>query len=97
MVFWFFFRKTYIVVIVSYSMNKTTIQISGETLERLKSFKQHEKDSYDVVLNILLDDAEDDFLSDEEIGELQLALEQVKQGKVKPIEQVAKELGVRLK
>ena len=78
-------------------MDKTTIQVSGETLERLKNFKQHEKDSYDVVLNVLLDDAEEDVLSDREIEELQEALENVKQGKVKPIEQVAKELGVKLR
>ena len=78
-------------------MDKTTIQISGETLERLKNFKQHEKDSYDVDLNVLLDDAEEDVLSDREIEELQEALENVKQGKVKPIEQVAKELGVKLR
>ena len=77
-------------------MNKTTIQISGETLERLKGFKQHEKDSYDVVLNILLDEAEDDVLSDEEIGELQEILEEVKRGETTPIEQVAKEFGIKL-
>jgi len=75
---------------------KTTIQVNTETLERLKMFKQHEKDSYDVTLNILLDDAEEDVLSDEEIVEIQEALENVKQGKVKSIEQVAKELGIVL-
>ena len=77
-------------------MKKTTIQISGETLERLKMFKQHEKDSYDVVLNILLDESEEDVLSEEEIEDIKEALENVKQGKVKPIEQVAKELGISL-
>jgi len=75
---------------------KTTIQVNTETLERLKMFKQHEKDSYDVTLNILLDDAEDDVLSDEEIVEIQEALEQVKRGQVYPIEDVARELGVKL-
>lgn len=79
-------------------MNKTTIQISGETLERLKNFKRHEKDSYDVVLNILLDECDDEeTLSPEEIEELQEILENVKQGKTKPIEQVAKDLGVKLR
>ncbi len=78
-------------------MEKTTIQISGETLRRLKMFKQHEKDSYDVVLNILLDESEEDVLSEEEIEEIKEALEEVKQGKTIPIEQVAKELGITLK
>jgi len=76
---------------------KTTIQISTETLERLKRFKQHEKDSYDVVLNILLDEADEDVLSEAEIEDIKIALEHVKQGKVKPIELVAKELGVSLR
>jgi len=78
-------------------MKKTTIQISGETLERLKMFKQHEKDSYDVVLNILLDESEEDLLNEEEIEEIKKALENVKKGKVKPIEQVAKEMGITLR
>lgn len=76
---------------------KTTIQISQETLERLKLFKKHEKESYEEVLNDLLDDAEDDCLSDEEIKDIKIALENVRQGKTKPIEQVARELGVTLK
>ena len=78
-------------------MEKTTIQISGETLERLKMFKQHEKDSYDIVLNILLDESEEDVLSEEEIEEIKEALENVKKGKVKSIEQVAKEMGIKLR
>ena len=78
-------------------MDKTTIQVTGETLERLKNFKPHEKDSYDVVLNILLDEAEEDVLSEEEINELQEALEEVKRGEVYSIEEVAKELGVKLR
>ena len=78
-------------------MEKTTIQISSDTLERLKTFKQHDKDSYDITLNILLDEAEEDVLNEEEIEEIQKALENVKQGKVKSIEQVAKEMGIILK
>jgi len=78
-------------------MEKTTIQVSSDTLERLKMFKQHEKDSYDVVLNILLDESEEDVLGEEEIEEIKEALENVKKGKVKPIEQVAKEMGIKLK
>jgi len=77
-------------------MEKTTIQISGETLERLKILKQHEKDSYDVVLNILLDESEEDVLSEEEIEDIKDALEEVKQGKTVPFEQVLKERGITL-
>ena len=75
---------------------KTTIQVNTETLERLKMFKQHEKDSYDVTLNILLDDAEEDVLSDEEIEDIKIALEEVKRGETIPFEQVLKERGITL-
>ena len=78
-------------------MEKTTVQISTDTLERLKRLKQHEKESYDFVLNKLIDENEEDELSDEEIEDIKIALENVKQGKVKSIEQVAKELGIVLR
>ena len=75
-------------------MEKTTVQISTDTLERLKRLKQHEKESYDFVLNKLIDERDEEELSDEEIEDIKIALENVKQGKVKSIEQVAKELGI---
>lgn len=78
-------------------MEKTTVQISTDTLERLKRLKQHEKESYDFVLNKLIDENEEEELSNEEIEDIKIALENVKQGKVKSIEQVAKELGIVLR
>lgn len=75
---------------------KTTVQISTETLERLKRLKQHERESYDFVLNKLIDEADDDELSEEEIEDIKIALEEVKKGKVYSIESVAKELGIKL-
>lgn len=80
-------------------MEKTTIQIGKDTLERLKMFKQHEKDSYEVVLNVLLDDAEEaeeERLTEEEIEEIKIALEEVKRGETVPFEQVLKENGIKL-
>ena len=78
-------------------MEKTTIQINFETLERLKALKSLERQSYDEVLNNLIDSCEDESLSEEEIEDIKMALENVKKGKVKPIEQVAKELGITLR
>jgi len=77
-------------------MHKTTIQINVETLERLKSLKNIERQSYDDVLNNLMDGSEEESLNEEEIEDIKKALENVKRGKVKPIELVAKELGVTL-
>ncbi len=78
-------------------MEKTTIQINSETLERLKAIKNFERQSYDDILNGLIDNCEEESLSEEEIEDIKIALEEVKRGEVYPIEQVARELGVRLK
>lgn len=78
-------------------MEKTTIQINQGTLNRLKMLKNFERQSYDDILNNLIDNLEEETLSEEEIDEIKIALDNVKQGKVKSIEQVAKELGVLLK
>jgi len=71
-------------------------KIVNETLNRLKSLKNFERQSYDELLNIIINNCEEENLSDNEIEEIKLGLENVKQGKVKPIEQVAKELGISL-
>jgi len=78
-------------------MEKTTIQITAETLERLKALKNLKRQSYDEVLNNLIDNCEEESLSGEEIEDIKIALENVKKGKVKPIEQVARELGITLR
>ena len=78
-------------------MEKTTIQITLETLGRLKSLKNMERQSYDEVLNNLIDNCEGESLDEEEINEIQKGLEDVKRGRVYPIESVARELRIALK
>jgi len=78
-------------------MEKTTIQINSETLERLKTLKNIERQSYDDVLNNLIDSCEEESLSEDEITEIQEGLEDIKKGRVYSIESVAEELGVSLK
>jgi len=78
-------------------MGKTTIQINFETLERLKSLKNFERQSYDELLNSLINNCEEESLSEDEINEMQKGLEDVKKGRVYPIEVVARELGIALK
>ncbi len=78
-------------------MEKTTIQISQNVLERLKMAKRYEREPYEEVLINLLDEYQEETLSDKEIEDIKEALENVRKGKVKPIEQVAKELGVVLR
>lgn len=78
-------------------MEKTTIQINSETLERLRALKHFDRQSYDEVLNGLIDNCEEESLSEKEIEDIKIALENVKKGRVKPIEQVARELGIMLR
>jgi len=78
-------------------MEKTTIQVNGITLERLKTMKRHARESYDEILNYLIDEAESDELTSEEIEDIKKALEEVKRGEVYSIESVAKEMGITLK
>ncbi len=75
---------------------RTTIQLEKKTVERIKQYQQSRSESYDTVLNHILDEVEEDVLSTEEIEDLQEALEQVKKGQLFKIEDVAKELGVQL-
>ena len=77
-------------------MEKTTIQVNKDTLTRLKSFKNHPLESYDVTINILLDETEVEVLTENELQEIKQSLENVRQGKVKTIEQVAREMGISL-
>ena len=77
-------------------MINTTIQIKESTLERLKNLKEHKRESYDELINEIIDNIEEESLSDEEIKEIQEALEDVKKGRIYSIEEVAKELGIKL-
>lgn len=80
-------------------MEKTTIQINGRTLERLKSLKRYERESYDEVVNVLIDEAEEE-LTEDEIEEVELALREIREKGIKrttqKIEEVAKEMRVKL-
>ncbi len=77
-------------------MAKTTIQINTETLERLKTLKNFERQTYDELLVNLITNCEEESFSEEEITEIQKGLEDIKKGRVYPIESIAKELGITL-
>ena len=77
-------------------MKTTTIQVKDETLERLKFFKRYSKESYDEIINKVLDEREEGELTEDAIKDVQKALKEVKEGKGDTIENVAKEFGVKL-
>tara|TARA_Y100000310_G_scaffold293782_1_gene323636 strand:+ start:9293 stop:9523 length:231 start_codon:yes stop_codon:yes gene_type:complete len=74
----------------------TTIQVKEKTLDRLKYFKNYSKESYDEVINKLIDNLEEGELTDEAIEDIKISLTEVKEGKGENIEDVAKEFGVKL-
>ncbi len=76
-------------------METTTIQLKKETLERLKEHKKFPRESYDDLINSMMDEVEEP-LDPEEIDEIKKGLDGIKKGNVKSIERVAKEMGVRL-
>ncbi|HLC54375.1 MAG TPA: hypothetical protein VJK07_01970 [Candidatus Nanoarchaeia archaeon] len=78
-------------------MEKTTIQVNQSTLNRLKMLRNVDKQSYDDILNNLIDNIEEETLSEEEIKDIQKSLNDIKKGRVHSIEEVAKELGITLK
>ena len=78
-------------------MEKTTIQVNQSTLNRLKMLRNVDKQSYDDILNNLIDNIEEETLSEEEIKDIQKSLDDIKKGRVHSIEEVAKELGITLK
>ena len=75
---------------------KTTIQVNFETLGRLKMLKRHTRESYDEILNNLIEEYENDELTDEDIEDIKIALEEVKRGETIPFEKVLKERGIKL-
>lgn len=74
----------------------TTIQITNKTLERLKYFKAYSKESYDEILNKILNTYEENELTADAIRDVQTALESVAAGKGESLSDVASEFGVKL-
>jgi hypothetical protein len=70
----------------------SSIQVSEQLLSELKKRKLHDRESYEEVINDLLEDCKE--LSAETKKELEKARSEYKAGKVYPISQVRKEMGL---
>jgi len=77
-------------------MEKTTIQIGVDTLGRLKMLKRYDRESYDELLNYLMNHFTEEVLSEGEIAEIQEALDSIREEGTVPIEDVMKEAGISL-
>jgi len=78
-------------------VEKTTIQISKGTLEILKGLKKYERESYDEVIRNIIEEVGEETLTSEEIKDIEISLKEIKEGKTRSIEEVAKSLGISLK
>ncbi len=74
----------------------TTIQIKDSTLEKLRNLKASPRESYDELINNMIDETEAEILTEKEIAEIKEGLEDVRMGRILPIEEVAKDFGVEL-
>lgn len=70
----------------------TTIQISEKLREELAARKLYEKESYEEVINDLLEDTME--LSEETKKEIEQARKEIKEGKFYTTAEIKKELGL---
>ena len=78
-------------------MATTTVQLKGETLERLKYFKEYSKESYNEILNKILDVLEEDELTDKAIEKIKNGLKDIKGGRVISLNDYSKKRGISIK
>ena len=73
----------------------TTIQLENRTRARLEKMKMFSRESYNDVIKRLINIAEnDEDLGAESIKAIEKSLDDIKKGRIYPLEQVEKELGL---
>ncbi len=70
------------------------VQLKKKTVARLKHLKRYGRQSYDEVINQMIDNPDD--LSREDIEAIKQGIADIKAGRFYTQEQVAKELGIKL-
>ena len=77
-------------------MEKTMVQLKRSTVSKLQALKSYERETYDELINSLIQENEAEVLSPQEIKEIEEGLEDIKKGRVHSIQDIAKEFDVRL-
>lgn len=76
-------------------MAQTTIQIQSGTKTRLEGVKTHPRETYDEVVNRLLDMACDlEPLSEETLKKIEEGIRDIRQGKTRTLEEISEEMGI---
>ena len=73
------------------------IQVKKETTEKLKQFKAYNRQSYDEIINQLMEDSDSEVLTDADVNEIKQGLDDIRAGRTRSIEAVAKDMGIKLK
>ena len=74
----------------------TTIAVKEKTKKKLEGMKAYPKQSFDEVITRFIQ-ADQDTMSDQERRDIDIALKEIREGKTKSLEQVAKDMGISLK
>ncbi len=76
-------------------MAQTTIQLQSATKMRLEAAKDHPRETYDEVVNRLLDSACDpEPISEETLKKIEEGIRQIRQGQTRTLEEISEELGI---
>jgi|SaaInlV_120m_DNA_2_1039728.scaffolds.fasta_scaffold15011_2 predicted transcriptional regulator len=76
-------------------MNNTTIQVDTKIKKRLDNVKSYSKETYNEVIEKLLDISEiDSELSDQTISNIEKSLNEIKQGKTYTLSEAKVKLGI---
>ena len=81
--------------------NLTSIQIYKSTLDRLKSFKEYQRETYDELINKLMKIVEfisknEPELKEEIMMEIEEARKEIREGKGISTKQLIKEMGIEI-
>lgn len=81
--------------------NLTSIQIHKSTLDRLKSFKEYQRETYDELINKLMKIVEfiskkEPELKEEIIREIEEARKEIREGRGISTKQLIKEMGIEI-
>lgn len=76
-------------------MPQTTIQLQSTTRARLEALKVHPRETYDDVVNRLLDAANDpEPLSEETLRKIEEGIRDIRKGNTRTLDEIASELGI---
>ena len=89
-------HKTYIVLILYYIAMATTIQVKEKTLERLRTIKEYSRESYDDLINRMVDQLDEGALTAQAIESIKRGLDDIQKKRTRPLGAVAKDFGVAL-